>query len=118
MTTDEERIKERIKPKVNERIKNCYGVSTIYDHPKIIFCTNRDILGYFKSLSRDPWYNMKLKKDESEDHNLIKLGWIDGNFWSSVFDSTFNNFHRFELQNGMLIQLILDLGQLWPKNDC
>ena len=23
-----------------------------------------------------------------ENHKLIKLGWTDGNFWDSVFDST------------------------------
>jgi hypothetical protein len=24
----------------------------------------------------------------TEDHNLIKLGWTDANFWDNVFDST------------------------------
>ena len=27
----------------------------------------------------------------TEDHKLIKLGWTDGNFWDSVFDSTASN---------------------------
>ena len=24
----------------------------------------------------------------TDEHELIKLGWTDGNFWDSVFDST------------------------------
>ena len=64
-----------------ERIKNGYLVSTMYGRyaeamyarPQIIFCTNREIFGYLKSLSRDRWYHMKI----TEDHKLIKLGWTD-----------------------------------------
>ena len=75
-----------------ERIKNGHVVSTmygryvevIYDRPQIVFCTNQDILKYVKNLSRDRWYHMKI----TEDHKLLKLGWTDGNFWDSVFDST------------------------------
>lgn len=75
-----------------ERIKNGYVVSTMYGRyaeamyarPQIIFCTNREIFGYLKSLSRDRWYHMKI----TEDHKLLKLGWTDANFWDNVFDST------------------------------
>ena len=75
-----------------ERIKNGYVVSTMYGRyaevmyarPQIIFCTNREIFGYLKSFSRDLWYHMKI----TEDHELLKLGWTDANFWDSVFDST------------------------------
>jgi hypothetical protein len=70
-----------------ERIKNGYVVSTMYGRyaeamyarPQIIFCTNREIFGYLKSLSRDRWYHMKI----TDDHKLIKLGWTDANFWDS-----------------------------------
>ena len=51
--------------------------------PQIIFCKNREIFGYLKSLSRDRWYHMKI----TEDHKLLKLGWTNANFWDSVFDS-------------------------------
>lgn len=53
---------------VIERIKNDYIVSTMYNRyteamyarPQIIFCTNREIVGYLKSLSRNRWYHMKI----------------------------------------------------------
>ena len=75
-----------------ERIKNGHVVSTmygryaevIYNRPQIIFFTNREVFGYFKNLSRDRWYHMKI----TEDYKLMKLGWTDANFWDSVFDST------------------------------
>jgi hypothetical protein len=75
-----------------ERIKNGYVISTMYGRyaeamyalPQIIFCTNLEIFGYLKSLSRDRWNHMKI----TEDHKLIKLGWTDANFWDNVFDST------------------------------
>jgi len=83
-----------------ERIKNGYVVSTMYGRyaeamyarPQIIFCTNREIFGYLKSLSRDRWYHMKI----TEDHKLIKLGWTDSNFWDNVFDSTVSKEHTVE----------------------
>ncbi len=83
-----------------ERIKNGYIVSTMYGRyaeamylrPQIIFCTNREIFGYLKSLSRDQWYHMKI----TEDHKLLKLGWTDANFWDSVFDSTASKEPRVE----------------------
>lgn len=56
----------------------------IYNRLQIIFCTNREIFGYLKSLSRDRWYHMKI----TENHKLIKLSWMDTNFWDTVFDST------------------------------
>lgn len=93
-----------------ERIKNGYLVSTIYGRyaeamyarPQIIFCTNREIFGYLKSLSRDRWYHMKI----TEDYKLLKLGWTDGNFWDSVFDSTASQeptFEKNERTNGDLL---------------
>ena len=77
-----------------ERIKNGSVVSTmygrysevVYPRPQIIFCANREIFGYLKSLSRDRWYHIK----STEDHKLLKLGRIDANFWEIVFDSTAN----------------------------
>ena len=75
-----------------ERIKNGHLVSTmygryaevIYNRPQIVFFTNREVFGYLKNLSRDRWYHMKI----TDEHELIKLGWTDGNFWDCVFDST------------------------------
>ena len=66
-----------------------YGryAEAMYARPQIIFCTNREIFGYLKSLSRDRWYHTKI----TDDHKLIKLDWTDANFWDSVFDSTARN---------------------------
>lgn len=60
------------------RLKNGYVLSTmycryaeaIYARPQIIFWTNREIFDYFKSLSRDRWYHLKI----TDERKLIKLG--------------------------------------------
>ena len=58
-----------------------YGryVEAMYTRLPIRFCTNREILDYLKSLSRDRWYHMKI----TEDYKLLKLDWTDGNFLNS-----------------------------------
>ena len=63
-----------------------YGrsVEVTYNRPQIVFFTNREVFGYFKNLSRDRWYHMKI----TDEHKLIKLDWIDTNLWDSAFDST------------------------------
>ena len=80
----------------------------IYNRLQIIFCTNREIFGYLKSLSRDRWYHMKI----TENHKLIKLSWMDTNFWDTVFDSTTSKepiVERYEKTNcNLLFSDILD----------
>ena len=74
-----------------ERIKNGHVVSTfygrysevIYQRPQILFCTNRDIYEYLNNLSRDRWYHLKI----TEKHQLEDRGWIDSNYWDTVFDN-------------------------------
>lgn len=73
-----------------ERIKNGHIVSTfygrysevIYERPQILFCTNRNIYDYKKSLSDDRWYHFKI----TETHNLQNRGWTDSDYWDKFFD--------------------------------